>query len=64
MSEHADDYQHFTNQAFRHIEQAGQLTPEQHLQAAQVKATLALAAATMAAGRSAGPVRPDEEPTP
>ena len=45
----ASDFQHFTNQAFRHIERAGELTPEQHLQAAQAKATLALAAATMAA---------------
>lgn len=45
------DAQHFTNQAFRHIEQAGDLTPEQHLQAAQAKAMLALAAATMAAAR-------------
>jgi len=44
----ASDFQHFTSQAFRHIERAGELTPEQHLQAAQAKATLALAAATVA----------------
>ncbi|MFI1161345.1 hypothetical protein [Streptomyces sioyaensis] len=42
------DYQHFTNQAFRHLEKLRDLTPEQELQAAQIKATLALAAATAA----------------
>lgn len=42
------DYQHFTNQAFRHLEKAGPLAPEQELQAAQVKATLALAASNVA----------------
>lgn len=45
-----DDYNHFTNQAFRHLEQLPTrgMTPEQELQAAQIKATLALAAATAA----------------
>lgn len=44
-----DDYNHFTNQAFRHLEKLGTtLTPEQDLQAATIKATLALAAATAA----------------
>jgi len=40
--------QHFTNQAFRHLEKTGNMTPEQELQAAQTKATLALAASNMA----------------
>lgn len=48
LEELLSDYQHFTNQAFRHMEKAGQLTPEQELQAAQTKATLALAASNMA----------------
>jgi len=42
------DYQHFTNQTFRSLEKARPFTPEQELQAAQVTATLALAAANMA----------------
>lgn len=43
-----EDHSHFANQAFRHLEKLHNLTPEQELQAAQVKATLALAAATAA----------------
>ena len=48
LDELVTDYQHFTNQAFRHLEKAGRLTPEQELQAAQTKAMLALAASNMA----------------
>lgn len=48
LDELISDHQHFTNQAFRHLEKAGQLTPEQELRAAQVKATLALAASNVA----------------
>ena len=48
LDELLSDYQNFTNQAFRHLEKVGRLTPEQELQAAQVKATLALAASNVA----------------
>ncbi|WP_327259932.1 hypothetical protein [Streptomyces sp. NBC_01240] len=43
-----DDYDHFTNQTFRNLEKLHDLTPDQELQVAQIKATLALAAATAA----------------
>jgi hypothetical protein len=43
-----DDYDHFTNQTFRSLEKLRDLTPDQELQVAQIKATLALAAATAA----------------
>ncbi len=46
-----NEYARFAAEALQHIKHAGELSPEQHLQAAQVKATLALAAAT--AGSSA-----------
>lgn len=42
------DYKLFTDQAFRHLEKSGRLTPEQEFQAAQMKAQLALAASNMA----------------
>ena len=48
LDELLSDYQHFTNQTFRHLEKAGPLTPEQELQAAQTKALLALAASNIA----------------
>jgi hypothetical protein len=48
LDELVSDYQHFTNQAFRHLEKAGPLTPEQEVQAAQTKAMLALATSNIA----------------
>ncbi|MGW1071535.1 hypothetical protein [Streptomyces sp. NPDC002537] len=51
------EYERFVTEALHHIDEAGALTAEQYLQVAQIKATLALAAATLVANSTAAPVQ-------